>query len=255
MTRHQREFPGSRPIPVLPLACGRHGWDSGPRAFPRAPNPADQEPAAHVAVGTGRTRTRSYVFDIRRTSSTSSLTSCDLVSQLQLYPAATTAEQWRSCTSIRNISASWRTQAASSSSPLLRQQADGRSLTSIWSNSASRRTHTSNTSPGIGEDQHAVPCGDARREPGPAGALPVISRSRAWSGRERSPIARICSAASPRPELSLGVIVRRGNKDTRSAIRRGGQVRVGCAGGRADRGDVRGGLGWWLLLEQRTQTG
>ncbi len=114
---------------------------------------------------------------------------------------------------------------------------------------------TSNTSPGIGEDQHAVPCGDARREPGPAGALPVISRSRAWSGRERSPIARICSAASPRPELSLGVIVRRGNKDTRSAIRRGGQVRVGCAGGRADRGDVRGGLGWWLLLEQRTQTG
>src|SRR5271166_2558066 len=88
MTRHQREFPGSRPIPVLPLACGRHGWDSGPRAFPRAPNPADQEPAAHVAVGTGRTRTRSYVFDIRRTSSTSSLTSCDLVSQLQLHPAA-----------------------------------------------------------------------------------------------------------------------------------------------------------------------
>src|SRR5271157_1402781 len=224
MTRHQREFPGSRPIPVLPLACGRHGWDSGPRAFPRAPNPADQEPAAHVAVGTGRTRTRSYVFDIRRTSSTSSLTSCDLVSQLQLYPAATTAEQWRSCTSIRN-------------------------------NSASRRTHASNTSPGIGEDQHAVPCGDARREPGPAGALPVISRSRAWSGRERSPIARICSTASPRPELSLGVIVRRGNKDTRSAIRRGGQVRVGCAGGRADRGDVRGGPGWWLLLEQRTQTG
>src|SRR5271157_1177053 len=109
MTRHQREFPGSRPIPVLPLACGRHGWDSGPRAFPRAPNPADQEPAAHVAVGTGRTRTRSYVFDIRRTSSTSSLTSCDLVSQLQLHPAATTAEPWRSHTSIRTNSASWRT--------------------------------------------------------------------------------------------------------------------------------------------------
>src|SRR5271166_4260361 len=124
MTRHQREFPGSRPIPVLPLACGRHGWDSGPRAFPRAPNPADQEPAAHVAVGTGRTRTRSYVFDIRRTSSTSSLTSCDLVSQLQLYPAATTAEQWRSCTSIRNTSASWRTQAASSFTPPLRRPGD-----------------------------------------------------------------------------------------------------------------------------------
>ena len=66
MTRHLREFPGSRPIPVLPLACGRHGWDGGSWAFPRAPDPADQEPAAHVAVGTGRTQTRSYVFDIRR---------------------------------------------------------------------------------------------------------------------------------------------------------------------------------------------
>ncbi len=86
MTRHQREFPGSRPIPVLPLACGRHGWDGGPWAFPRAPNPADQEPAAHVAVGTGRTQTRSYVSGIRRTSSTSSLTTCDLVSQQDLHP-------------------------------------------------------------------------------------------------------------------------------------------------------------------------
>jgi hypothetical protein len=44
---------------------------------------------------------------------------------LQLYPAATTAEQWRSCTSIRNTSASWRTQAASSFTPLLRHQGDG----------------------------------------------------------------------------------------------------------------------------------
>jgi hypothetical protein len=37
--------------------------------------------------GRGRTLTRSYVFDIRRTSSTSSLTTCDLVSQEPLYPA------------------------------------------------------------------------------------------------------------------------------------------------------------------------
>ena len=34
LTRHQQEFPGSRPIPVLPLTCGRHGWCSGPWAFP-----------------------------------------------------------------------------------------------------------------------------------------------------------------------------------------------------------------------------
>src|SRR6516164_5791822 len=30
VTRHQQGFPGSRPIPVLPLACGRHGWNGGP---------------------------------------------------------------------------------------------------------------------------------------------------------------------------------------------------------------------------------
>jgi len=36
--------------------------------------------------GRGRTLTRSYVFDIRRTSSTSSLTTCDLVSQEPLHP-------------------------------------------------------------------------------------------------------------------------------------------------------------------------
>ena len=34
LTRHQQEFPGSRPIPVLPLTCGHHGWSSGPWAFP-----------------------------------------------------------------------------------------------------------------------------------------------------------------------------------------------------------------------------
>jgi hypothetical protein len=34
VTRHQQGFPDSRPIPVLPLACGRHGWSGGPWAFP-----------------------------------------------------------------------------------------------------------------------------------------------------------------------------------------------------------------------------
>jgi hypothetical protein len=94
ITKHRREFPGSRPIPALPRTCGRHGWDSGPWAFPQAPHPTDQEPATHVAVGTGRTQTQSYVFDIRRTSSTSSLTTCDLVSQ-QLLRASPPARPRR----------------------------------------------------------------------------------------------------------------------------------------------------------------
>src|SRR5712691_1579919 len=81
LSRHQQEFPGSRPMPVLPLTCGRHGRVGGPWAFPRASHPTDQEPATHVAVGTGRTQTCSYVLDIRRPSSTSSLITCDLVSQ------------------------------------------------------------------------------------------------------------------------------------------------------------------------------
>src|SRR6185312_10956475 len=81
LSRHQQEFPGSRPIPALPLTCGHHGRVSAPWAFPRASYPTDREPATHVAVGTGRTQTHSYVFDIRRTSSTSSLTTCDPVSQ------------------------------------------------------------------------------------------------------------------------------------------------------------------------------
>ncbi len=91
VTRHQREFPGSRPIPVLPLACGRPGWVGGPWAFPQAPYPTDQEPVTHVAVGTGRTQTCSYIFDIRRTSSTSSLTTCDLVPQ---RPSSTVPGTW-----------------------------------------------------------------------------------------------------------------------------------------------------------------
>jgi len=46
----------------------------------------------------------------------------------------------RPFTSIRNNSASWRTQAASSFTPPLRRRGDGRSLTSIRNNSASWRT-------------------------------------------------------------------------------------------------------------------
>jgi transposase len=34
VTRHQQGFPDSRPVPVLPLTCDRHGWSSGPWAFP-----------------------------------------------------------------------------------------------------------------------------------------------------------------------------------------------------------------------------
>src|SRR5262245_50357636 len=68
-------------MPALPLTCGRHGWDGGPWAFPRASHPTDQEPATHVAVGTGRTQTWNYVFDMCRTSLTSSLITRDLVSQ------------------------------------------------------------------------------------------------------------------------------------------------------------------------------
>src|SRR5256885_12734149 len=37
--------------------------------------------------GQGRTQTRSYVFDIRRASLTSSLTTCDFVSQQRASPA------------------------------------------------------------------------------------------------------------------------------------------------------------------------
>jgi hypothetical protein len=52
VTRHQQEFPDSRPIPVLPLTCDRHGWNGGPWAFPWASHPTDQEPATHATVGT-----------------------------------------------------------------------------------------------------------------------------------------------------------------------------------------------------------
>ena len=77
VTRHQQEFPDSRPIPVLPLTCDRHGWDDGSWAFPWASHPTDQEPATHATAGTRSNTTRSYAFDIRRTSFTSSLTTCD----------------------------------------------------------------------------------------------------------------------------------------------------------------------------------
>src|SRR6266540_3756472 len=52
VTRHQQEFPDSRPIPVLPLTCDRHGRDDGPWAFPWASHPTDQEPDTHATAGT-----------------------------------------------------------------------------------------------------------------------------------------------------------------------------------------------------------
>ena len=56
VTRHQQGFPGSRPIPVLPLACGRHGWNGGPWAFRELRTQTGQEPATHVTAGTGQTQ-------------------------------------------------------------------------------------------------------------------------------------------------------------------------------------------------------
>ena len=44
-------------------------------------HPTDQKPATRVTVGTGQTQTCSYTLDICRTSSASSLATCDLVSQ------------------------------------------------------------------------------------------------------------------------------------------------------------------------------
>ena len=86
MTRHQQEFPGSRPIPVLPLTCGHPGWDSGPLGFSVsfAPNRSGTGHARHG--GDRPSTTRSYVSGISQTSSTSSLITRDLVSQRPLYP-------------------------------------------------------------------------------------------------------------------------------------------------------------------------
>ena len=51
MTRHQRRFkPFTRPVCPSPVALR---WDGRPWAFPRASNPADQEPTTHVGVGPG----------------------------------------------------------------------------------------------------------------------------------------------------------------------------------------------------------
>ena len=46
LTRRLREFPGSRPMPVLPRTCGRQGWIGGPWAFPRcfAPDRSGNRP-------------------------------------------------------------------------------------------------------------------------------------------------------------------------------------------------------------------
>jgi len=51
MTRHQRRFrPFTRPVCPSPVAPG---WDGRPWAFPRASNPAGQEPTTHVEAGPG----------------------------------------------------------------------------------------------------------------------------------------------------------------------------------------------------------
>ena len=64
-----------------------------------------------------------------------------------------------------------------------------------------------------------APCGDAWREPGQAGAQPVISRSRAWSGG-RSLWSESASAVKTSARtMSLSVMVSHGNKDTRFAAR------------------------------------
>ncbi len=74
LTRHQQEFPGSRPIPVFPLTCGHPGWDGGPWAFPRCFEPG-RSGTGHARHGGDRSSTtRSYVPGISQTSSTSSLT-------------------------------------------------------------------------------------------------------------------------------------------------------------------------------------
>ena len=87
VTRHQQGFPGSRPVRSFPAPVAAMAGATSPWALPRASHPAGQEPATHVTAGTGRTQTRSYVPGIRQTSSTSSLTACDLVSQPPPSPA------------------------------------------------------------------------------------------------------------------------------------------------------------------------
>jgi hypothetical protein len=49
-SRHQQEFPGSRPIPVFPLVCGHHGWIGSPWTFPRCFAP-DRSGTGHARRG------------------------------------------------------------------------------------------------------------------------------------------------------------------------------------------------------------
>jgi hypothetical protein len=77
-TRVQAIRPSGRP-----LACGHPDGTGRPRAFPRAPHPADQEPTTHARVGTGhRARTWNYALNITSVDPPigSSLTTCDLAS-------------------------------------------------------------------------------------------------------------------------------------------------------------------------------
>ena len=86
VTRHQQRFPGSRPI-GLPRTSGRHGWSSGPLGFPVSFAPS-RSGTGHARHGGDRSNTTcSYVSSISRTSSTSSLTTRDLVSQDPPQPA------------------------------------------------------------------------------------------------------------------------------------------------------------------------
>jgi hypothetical protein len=85
LTRHPRGFPGSRPSGPSP-----HLWPpwlgQRPLGFPVSFAPS-RPGAGHARHGGDRpSTTRSYVPGISQTSSTSSLTTCDLVSQLPLRP-------------------------------------------------------------------------------------------------------------------------------------------------------------------------
>ncbi len=81
-----------------------------------------QEPVTHVTAGTGRTQTRSYVPGISQTSSRTSLTACDLVSQSG--PTRT------GCAT--STSATW----ACSSAPVPSKEASRRSPSSARNNPA-----------------------------------------------------------------------------------------------------------------------
>ena len=80
MTRHQQEFPVSRPSESSPRLWPP--WlGQRPLSFSTGFAP-DRSGTGHARCGRdGSNTTRSYVFDSCRTSSISSLTSCDLASQ------------------------------------------------------------------------------------------------------------------------------------------------------------------------------